>query len=679
MAESPDDGAWVRYLQEHGIATFDQIEAALRVKSRGPVATFADALVHCNVITTAQRDTIARKLLREQQGLSKLGNFQLTRKLGEGGMGAVYLGEDTFAGRQVAIKVLPKKFADNPEFIARFRREARATGKLSHPNIVAAYTFGEDAGQHFYAMEYMAGRPLDSYLKDAAPMPWDAALSAVLQVARGLEYAHRHDLIHRDIKPANIFLTDGGEAKILDLGLSKDIGGSEQSFMTQSGAALGTPHYISPEQARGDKEIDGRTDIYSLGATFYHLVTGRTPFEGSGAGAILLKHLTEELPNPLDINPELPEPLCRVICKMMAKHPDDRYADCAALITDLELLSSGKAPGGAHLEEGKSSVAMRRANLQAAVADAAQRSTGKRERTETGPRTVVLRDEDGARKRTRPKRALPIALIAAAAGVLIVLPLMWSSRATNGAANAPGPAAAEPANAQTPVQPEPVTSSAAVTTPQPTPATQQIQAGQARTVNLLPLIELPRDAVRGTWRREDGALISDTTGDFSQTVGGARVQIPYRPPAEYDLRVRFTRLNGSQCVALIFPAPESSAARGEQLAVIAGGWMNSRVGFELVNGEGSEGGNNSTGRQGQWLRTGERQELILRVRKGGATAVLDGREVTATPANYAAMSTPQWYELRDRSLLGLASWNSSMAFHSVELVEISGEGRELHP
>jgi serine/threonine protein kinase len=216
-------------------------------------------------------------------------------------------------------------------------------------------------------MEYCEGETLDRILKRDKVIPWDAAVGVVLQVARGLKHAHDHGIIHRDIKPANIFICkplgtpEGGQvetfaegfvAKILDLGLSKNISGDEQSFYTQTGVALGTPHYISPEQAKGEKGIDGRTDIYSLGATFYHLVTGQTPFQGSTAALIMMKHLNDELPNPQDINPDIPDGVAHVIARMMAKDPKDRYPSAAELADELERFIHGEAPRAADLTVG---------------------------------------------------------------------------------------------------------------------------------------------------------------------------------------------------------------------------------------------------------------------------------------------------------------------------------------
>jgi len=364
VAQTISDEAFARAAQQGGLITFEELEAARAAQSQsaknGVLVSLADVLVQQALIRPNVRENIEKKLQAQQQGgLQQLGNYKLLKKLGEGGMGAVYLAEDLTMQRKVALKVLPKKHAGDSEFLTRFKREAKATGKLNHVNIITAYDAGEDMGHHFYAMEYCEGEPLDAILKREKVLTSEKALEIVIQVARGLKHAHDHGFIHRDIKPANIFVTATGIAKILDLGLSKDISDSEKSFNTQSGVALGTPHYISPEQAKGDKGIDGRTDIYSMGATFYHLITGQTPFQGSTAALIMLKHLNEQLPNPQDINEEIPDGVAHVIQKMMAKETDDRYADCAELLADLELVSEGKMPSSHAIDAVKSSVAVR--------------------------------------------------------------------------------------------------------------------------------------------------------------------------------------------------------------------------------------------------------------------------------------------------------------------------------
>jgi len=388
MAGSVSDEAFARAASEVGAVTFDLLEAARQVQAeaakQGKRISLADVLIQQGVISPIQRETIERKVLAQQTGgVRQLGPYKLLKKLGEGGMGAVYLADDTMVGRKVAVKILPRKYSEEREFLTRFRREAQATGKLNHVNIVMAYNVGEETGTHYYAMEYCEGDTLDRILKRDKVIPWDAATGVVLQAARGLKHAHDHGIIHRDIKPANIFIckplgtpegaqvetfAEGFVAKILDLGLSKNIEGGEQSFYTQTGVALGTPHYISPEQAKGEKGIDGRTDIYSLGATFYYLVTGQTPFQGTTAGVIMAKHLTDELTNPQDLNPDIPHGVAHVITKMMAKEPADRYANCKELLDDLELVIDGKMPSSRAMDVGKSSVAVARAPRRAATA-----------------------------------------------------------------------------------------------------------------------------------------------------------------------------------------------------------------------------------------------------------------------------------------------------------------------
>ena len=302
MLDSNPDDAFAAALQEMGRATFEQLQTAraaqAKMQAKGENVSLANVLVCQGVISAYMRDNVEKSLAaRKAGGIKQLGAYKLIKKIGEGGMGSVFLAEDTHVGRPCALKVLPEKYATDREFLTRFRREAIATGKLNHPNIVVAHTVGEESGTHFYAMEYCDGMSLGDVIDRGGEIPWRMAVDVMVQVCQGLEHAHEHGIIHRDIKPANIFicrplgaedreatLPKGFVAKILDLGLSKTLTtGAESSFLTQTGTTLGTPHYISPEQIVAEKKLDGRSDIYSLGATFYHLLTGRTPFSGSTA------------------------------------------------------------------------------------------------------------------------------------------------------------------------------------------------------------------------------------------------------------------------------------------------------------------------------------------------------------------------------------------------------------
>ncbi|HYF51884.1 MAG TPA: serine/threonine-protein kinase, partial [Planctomycetota bacterium] len=476
--------------------------------------------------------------------LQQLGTFRILKKLGEGGMGAVYLAEDTAAQRKVALKVLPTQLFSQTEFIKRFYREARATGKLNHPNIVSAYTVGEEQGLHYYVMEYCPGRSLDRLIAERGAIPWREATGIILQVAAGLQHAHERNFIHRDIKPHNVILGDDGVAKILDMGLTKNIGDVEQSFNTQSGAMLGTPHYIAPEQARGESSIDGRVDIYSLGATYFHLVTGKTPYNGPTAMAIIARHMTEAPPDASAVNSHVPHAVAYVIKRMMAKSPDDRHRDCAQLIQDLEQLRDGHVP--ATMASAVDGATETMAAIQApppsrpsggqTVADEQRSGVDRRVNDRRGDRDTAPREPE---KRT----AFLIAAAAATVLLAIVVGILIGRRGTQSPPAAPSPAAASPAPAGIPVE-ETSQQPPAVSIPEPakppppvTPLPAQAPAAAGEWVNLLPLVDPRRDTRNGQWFADNGTLRSAVSHYTT-------IQFPYRPPEEYDFRVTFTVQEG---------------------------------------------------------------------------------------------------------------------------------------
>jgi Protein kinase domain/Galactose oxidase, central domain len=295
-----------------------------------------------------------------QSSRQPIPGYVLTKKLGEGGMAATYLARQTSMDRLVAIKIMRRNLARDASFISRFEREAKLAGSLNHVNIVGVHEVGEGGGFHYLAMEYVKGKSAYEMMPDTGGMDEELALHIAMQVARGLDYAHQHGIIHRDIKPDNILVTEDRIAKVCDFGLARHT--AEETRMTQTGIMLGTPHYVSPEQARGDKDVDIRSDIYSLGATLYQFATGETPFQGSSAAVVMTKHLTEELPWPADVNPMVSENVCRLIARMMAKDREDRYQTPAELLTDLELVIDGKAPQSEMLAAGRSSVGQRGAS-----------------------------------------------------------------------------------------------------------------------------------------------------------------------------------------------------------------------------------------------------------------------------------------------------------------------------
>ena len=433
MSNDALDLAFARHVRTIGLISADQVNATLQLQSKsiqdGKPISFAEAMIRLGLLTPAQRESLEKKVKEQQAGVTELGSYKLMKKLGEGGMGAVYLALDPASQRHVAVKVLPRHLGTNAEFVKRFRREAEAAIKLKHPNIIGAFATGEDLGYHFYVMEYCEGSTLDATLAIEKRLAPDRAMQIAFQAARGLKYAHDNDIIHRDIKPSNIIVTKDGTAKILDLGLSKSLGESTVSFKTVTGAVLGTPHYISPEQAQGEKNVDGRTDIYSLGATLYHLVTGQVPFDGATALEILSKHVNTVLPNPQDLREDIPDPVVHVLLRMMAKSPADRYPDCGALLADLSEVTNGRTPKTNVISAGLTTIA-----------------PSKRDKTPR-KRPPTIRRVAAAQK----SRAPLIAGLSVAAAVVIVLAITLS-RSGDPVRPPPPPAARAPA---APKDPEP--------------------------------------------------------------------------------------------------------------------------------------------------------------------------------------------------------------------------------
>ncbi len=270
------------------------------------------------------------------QELRQLGEFRILRRLGEGGMGSVYLGYQEGEGRQVAIKVLPDHLAANQNYVDRFYREARSVSQLNHPNIVRGIAVGQDqaTGKHYLVLEYVDGPSAHALLDRFGRLKVGDAIHIILDIARALEHAHSRNIIHRDIKPDNILLTSTGVAKLADLGLAKRT--DEDSHLTGSRQGFGTPYYMPYEQAINAKMADGRSDIYALGATLYHLVTGGLPFTGSNPIEVAEKKCRGVFKPASQVHADVPPVLDRVLDKMLAGAPPDRYQTASEVIVDLE-------------------------------------------------------------------------------------------------------------------------------------------------------------------------------------------------------------------------------------------------------------------------------------------------------------------------------------------------------
>jgi serine/threonine-protein kinase len=267
-----------------------------------------------------------------------LGDFQVNRLLGRGGMGEVYLAIQLSLNRSVALKVLHPHFLSKPAYLSRFEAEATAVAKLNHPNIVHVYTLGHVDQIRFIAMEYVEGTNLREYIIKKGALELPLALSVMRQAGQAIGVAGEVGLIHRDIKPENLLITRKGRVKVADFGLCRDMG-SDRFHVTQPGITMGTPLYMSPEQAQG-RALDHRSDLYSLGVTFYHMLTGAPPFRAESAIALAMKHVNDPPVSPRVHRPEIPIELERLVLKLMAKNPADRFQSAAEMLAELAKIRS---------------------------------------------------------------------------------------------------------------------------------------------------------------------------------------------------------------------------------------------------------------------------------------------------------------------------------------------------
>ncbi|HYG74783.1 MAG TPA: serine/threonine-protein kinase [Planctomycetota bacterium] len=305
------------------------------------------------------------------KALATLPNYQIEKKLGEGGMGAVYKATQKNLQRTVAVKVLPQRLANNALYVARLNREAIVLAKISHPNVTGCYDLGEHQGMRYVVMEFVEGETLGELIEKRKIIHEREALHYLKQAVSGLDYANSLGIIHRDIKPDNMLLykprttqttvrmAAGYQLKIADLGLATfTTEEAENTRLTTEGSALGSPHYMSPEQTVGESDLDFRTDVYALGITMYHMVTGKTPFTAATVGAVLAKKLSETIPDPRTEHPELSPGVSLLIQKMTARKREDRYANYGDLLIDIENVENGRAMNAVPLPQEKAGLAL---------------------------------------------------------------------------------------------------------------------------------------------------------------------------------------------------------------------------------------------------------------------------------------------------------------------------------
>jgi len=340
---SADAAKLLQALESRGLLARDEYER-LRDGNSLPAGAPEEALawlVDAGLLTKGQ----SRRLEPELASLinQQVPGYQMLTRLGQGAMGTVYKARQLSMDRFVAIKILHPKLAANPDYIQRFLREAHLAAKFSSNNVVQAIDVGQAGPLNYFVMEYVEGTTVKEELEKGRIFKEKEAVEIVVQIAQALHHAHSRKLIHRDIKPANIILTKDGIAKLADLGLARMTTDLE-SAKAEKGLAIGTPYYMAPEQVRSKEDVDSRADLYSLGATFYHMVTGRPPFDHPTVNEVLKAHLTEALVPPDHLNTKLTSGVGEVVELMMAKKRANRYRSPEGLIIDLECILREEPP-----------------------------------------------------------------------------------------------------------------------------------------------------------------------------------------------------------------------------------------------------------------------------------------------------------------------------------------------
>ena len=557
-----------------------------------------------------------------------IGKYRIVRVAGRGAMAKVYEGFDTELQRKVAVKVLMSSpnaaTAEKAIEEERFLREARLCANLpKHPNIVGVYDAGVVDGRRYLAMEFIQGMPMEKWLKTGSiTLTLGRPTSLLRDVALAVHHAHEHGVIHRDLKPANILVDPDNHPHVMDFGLAKMVGQNILASYTEGGLAVGTPAYMSPEQASGAKEVDRRSDVYSMGVMLYEILTGKLPFTGATPMEVMVKTSTEAVVPPSKItsfqmNPVHFKTLESICLKALAKHPAERYPTAEEFAADLTRWLGGRDFRVADRR-------FRRRLLLAGTAAAAVLAAG------------------GAVLVKKPWRAALEADLARADALLA------EGKAEEAFALYTHVLAREKDNRRA----EQGRENARRRLPPPDP--------WKDAVNLLASSDLAADVVSGKWLREGEAL-------SSQEGKPARVQLPYRPPEEYDVRIEFARRSANFCVNLIL----SKGGSAFTLVMQRDGFF----GFEKVRGEDYHK-NPSMRRLDAPLRVNRPYVVVVEVRKDGVKAVCDGQLISEW-SSYGDLTMNKDWKLPDPAAIGVGTWDGGASILRLDVREVTGKGERL--
>jgi serine/threonine protein kinase/formylglycine-generating enzyme required for sulfatase activity len=608
-------------------------------------------------------DKIAASILAPPQQpdeIGRLGVYRVLSVLGKGGMGMVFRAEDPGLRRLVALKIMLPELAKRGSAKDRFLREARLAATLEHDHVVTIHQVGEDRGIPFIAMSFLKGMSLDDWLKQRRPLAMPQILRIGRETAKGLAAAHDRGLIHRDIKPANLWL-DGatrGRVKILDFGLAR--AEKEDVALTRSGQIVGTPQYMSPEQAAGT-QLDARSDLFSLGVVLYRMCTGTQPFRGDNVMAVLMALGTHDPPSAITLNPETPPALSDLIDRLLRKKPSERVGTAKEVVDTISKIERERALQKLGAAPTETSVAP--------TADAARLAASQAFNFEDSTDSYLSEEEMAPERKAkepatvsrRPSWMLPVALGGLAAVVVAIIGVSLAilpsrpkevdvATKKDQAPEPPRPKPPEP----TPVNPGPAT-----------PASPEVTApagSQGITVNLLPLVDVDRDKISGNWKVTAEGLECEASTR-------ARIRIPYRPVGHYVYRIVFTRRSGGLAVTQFL----SHEKKGFLWGMSAGGkWS----GLELR--EGLDVGSSPKHFESH-LDNNRRHESIVEVRGNLVRAQVDGKEECLCWTSFIELQMPEVWSLNDGTVLGLGSTNNVICFHEIEVIERSGPGEFVRP
>jgi len=549
--------------------------------------------------------------------------YQIIGQIGRGGMGVVYQAVHKLMERPVALKVIHTRLLASDIAIERFRQEVKAAAKLSHRNIVTAYDAETADDLHFLVMEYIEGINLADLISRKKQLPVLHACNYVMQAAQGLQHAEKRHMVHRDIKPHNLMRTPQGTVKILDFGLARfattnpDLSGDPA--LTADFTALGTPDYMSPEQARDSRRVDVRSDLYSLGCTLYFLLAGHAPFPTGTAFEKVSCHLQTKPDSLAKFRSDIPDEVLEIVDRLLAKSPDDRFQTPAELVEAIRPFGRPDSDSSTTNSDTKQS----KSSLQELA------ETIETQLVTNAPKVSARRGQAGP-------NANQLATYAAIVGVVVLVMVLAFVQPW---------AATENEN----LIPPPRRNAIVRQSPEAHPAATQSE------VNLLAGVDLNRDVVAGSWDMQRGSLVTNAAV-------GSRMVLPYDPPREYDLQVQFTRQTGEQSVAIHFISGEGRAS------LDLDGWAEHVAGIQNINGQDMR--NNATRVDNIALVNGRRYTVLLQVRRNSVTALLNGQQLVSYRGDGSNLSLLNIWEL-PRPSLGLGAYESQVVFHEATLIPVA--------